>query len=237
VTKSIDELLRITEVPETNKSTPIKDSEARFIHSFVKEKGFQKTAETGCGYGKSAISIISATNKPHIVIDPFQRDYNYGGVNNIKKAGFGSLLNFQEDYSHNILPRLVTEKQKFDFIFIDGNHQFDGIFVDFYYTDLLLEQGGYFMLHDTWMHSTQLVISFIKANRSDYEVIHSPLRNIFIFKKSGNDKRNGMYHRGFYTSKSWFTHQLIMWMTEGEPSTLKSLAYRLKQWYTRVKPK
>src|SRR5438132_348817 len=103
----LDELLKLIEVPETNKSTPIKDSEARFIYDFVKQHSFNKTAETGCGYGKSAVSIMAATGKPHIVIDPFQRKYEYGGTNNIKKAGFGTLLNFQEDFSHNVLPRLV----------------------------------------------------------------------------------------------------------------------------------
>ena len=129
---NIDDLLKLIDVPETNKSTPIKDSEARFIHQFVKEKGIKKTAETGCGYGKSAISIMSATGNGHIIMDPFQSHYKYGGVNNIKKAGFGDKLDFQEDYSHNVLPRLVDKKEKFDFIFIDGNHQFDGIFIDFY---------------------------------------------------------------------------------------------------------
>jgi predicted O-methyltransferase YrrM len=234
---SIDELLQLIEVPETNKSTPIKDSEARFIYSFVKDKSISKTAETGCGYGKSAISIMAATGKPHIVIDPFQRNYNYGGVNNIKKAGFGELLNFREDFSHNVLPKLAEQKEEFDFIFIDGNHQFDGIFVDFYYTDFLLRKGGYFMFHDTWMHSTQLVISFIQNNRPDYTQVESPLRNIAIFQKTGEDKRNGMYHRGFYTANSWLTHHMIMWMTEGEQTPLKNFVYKLKEAYTRVKPR
>ena len=38
MSERIDELLKLIEVPETNKSTPIKDSEARFIYEFVKEK-------------------------------------------------------------------------------------------------------------------------------------------------------------------------------------------------------
>ena len=237
MSEKIDALLKLIEVPETNKSTPIKDSEARFIYEFVKEKKIGKTVETGCGYGKSAVSIMAATGKPHIVIDPFQRNYNYGGTENIKKAGFGALLNFQEDFSHSVLPLLAAKNEKFDFVFIDGNHRFDGIFVDFYYTDFLLEQGGYFMFHDTWMHSTQLVISFIKKNRPDYKVIDSPLRNIFIFQKAGTDTRDGMYHRGFYTMKSWLTHHLIIWLTEGDETFLKKSVNKLKGLYTGIKPK
>ena len=90
MSNTINELLQLIEVPETNKSTPIKDTEAQFIYEFVKDKNFVKTAETGCGYGKSAIAIMAATGKRHIVIDPFQRNYKYGGTENIKKAGFGS---------------------------------------------------------------------------------------------------------------------------------------------------
>src|SRR5664279_4311140 len=113
---NFDELLKIIDVPDTDKTTPIKDSEAVFLHNFVKEKNISKTAETGCGYGKSAVSIMAATGKPHIVIDPFQKNFNYGGVNNIKKAGFGNLLQFEEDFSHVVLPRLLDKKEKFDFI-------------------------------------------------------------------------------------------------------------------------
>jgi predicted O-methyltransferase YrrM len=236
---TLDELLKLIDVPETNKSTPIKDSEAHFLHNFVKENGIKKTAETGCGYGKSAIAIMSATGNGHIIMDPFQSFYKYGGVNNIKKAGFGDKLDFQEDYSHNVLPRLADKREKFDFIFIDGNHRFDGIFIDYYYTDFLLNPGGYFMFHDTWMHSTQLVISYIKTNRPDYTVIESPLRNIAIFQKKVGvlDERDGMFHKGFYTNKSWLTHHLIIWLTEGEQTGLKKLVYKLKDIYTKVKPK
>jgi hypothetical protein len=113
-------------------------------------------------------------------------------MNNIRKAGFGNLLQFQEDFSHCVLPRLLDKKEVFDFIFIDGNHRFDGIFINYYYSDLLLARGGYFMFHDTWMHSTQLVMSCMKANRPDYTVIEIAAEKYCHFSEGRRrqEKRN-----------------------------------------------
>ena len=134
----IEDILKKLEIPDTDSTTPIKDTEAQFIYKFVKDNNFKKTAETGCGYGKSAVSIMAATGLSHIVIDPFQNFYKYGGINNIKKSGFEMLLKYHEDYSHTVLPKLLDMKERFDFIFIDGDHRFDGQFIDFYYADLML---------------------------------------------------------------------------------------------------
>lgn len=223
----IDEILKKLVVPDNNSSTPIKDSEARFIYQFVKENGFQRTLETGCGFGKSAVSIIAATGLPHIVIDPFQSNYKYGGINNIKKAGFEKFLNFHEDYSHAVLPRLLDAKHTFDFIFIDGDHRFDGQFIDFYYADLMLEEKGYILFHDTWMRSTAHMESYIKTNRKDYSRIDTGLRNLALFQKTSKDKRGWMHFKGFATSKSLMTNSVIEWL-HGEETPAKKLVRKIK---------
>ena len=50
----------------------------------------------------------------------------------------GTFLDFRRDFSHNVLPQLAQEGRKFEFIFIDGDHKFDGILVDFYYAVVLV---------------------------------------------------------------------------------------------------
>ncbi|MGF1559026.1 MAG: hypothetical protein ACFCUL_08055, partial [Flavobacteriaceae bacterium] len=60
--------------------------------------------------------------------------------------------------------QLLLEELRIDFAFIDGGHKFDDIFIDFYYIDLLLNIEGYVLFHDSWMRSTQHVISWIKNN-------------------------------------------------------------------------
>ncbi len=137
-------------------------------------------------------------------------------------------MDFREDFFHNVLPELIKQGEKFEFIFIDGDHKFDGEFVDFYYADLLLENNGYVLLHDTWMRSTRLVMEFIKTNRKDYKKIDTGLRNFALYQKYGTDKRNGMFFKEFYTRKSTLSYNMIMWMSNGKKSLIKKLLIYLK---------
>lgn len=223
-----EEINKVLVIPEEDKASPVKTSEAEFIYSFLLEKGIKSTLEVGFAYAKSASHIMAATQAPHITMDPFQKNYKYLGVENIKSLGLGDLLTYHDDYSHNVLPQLLKEGKKFDFIFIDGDHKFDGEFIDFYYADLLLNEGGYVLMHDTWMRSTRLVMTFINANRKEYKYIKTPLRNFALYQKTGKDERNGMHFKEFYSTKSILSHNLILWMTDGKSSFLKKMLFWLK---------
>lgn len=223
------EINSILEIPEWDTFSAIKNEEASFIYDFVKKNEFKKTLEIGFAFAKSASHIIAASNSKHLVCDPFQNNYNNMGLTNIEKLQFKDLLEFYPDYSHNILPLLLKENRNFEFIFIDGDHKFDGILVDFYYADLLLNKDGYVLLHDTWMRSTRLVESFIKTNRKDYKHIKTSLRNFSLFQKVGTDDRNGMYFREFYTLKSILAHSIINWMTNGKNNLIKSMLFKFKE--------
>lgn len=223
--KEINELIFI---PQEDTASPVKSSEAEFIYKFLKEKKITLTCETGFAYAKSASHIVAATMSNHIVMDPFQENYKSLAMKNMKTLGLDKYITYYNDYSHNVLPQLLEEKKRFDFIFIDGDHKFDGEFVDFYYADLLLNDGGYILLHDTWMRTTRLVMSFVKYNRPDYKKIKTPLRNFALYQKVGKDTRNGMHFKEFYTRKSYFTHNIIMWLTTGKETVLKKLVFKLK---------
>lgn len=189
--------------------TSIKKEEARYIYEFLIEKKIYKTLEIGMAFGRSAAHIIAATNSRHIVIDPYQIDFQNLGIKNLQKLGFGEYLILKEDYSHNILPTLLKENQRFDFIFIDGGHRFDSIFIDFYYSDLLLEKDGYILFHDARARTTQLVISFVRTNRNDYRHINVPLRNLIMIQKVGDDNRSCKFHKEFFTLKSIIYNKLV----------------------------
>jgi predicted O-methyltransferase YrrM len=223
-----EEINSIIEIPEWDTFSAIKTEEAKFIYDFVKDNQIKKTLEIGFAFAKSAAHIIAASNSKHIACDPFQGNYNSMGLSNIEKLRFKELLEFYPDYSHNILPLLLKENRNFEFIFIDGDHKFDGIFIDFYYADLLLNKEGYILLHDTWMRSTRLVESFIKTNRKDYKHIKTPLRNFSLFQKVGSDNRNGMYFKEFYTFKSLVTHSIISWMSDGKRNFIKRMLSKIK---------
>ena len=223
-----EEINKIIEIPAWDSVSAIKPNEAAYIYQFIKEHNLSRTVETGFAFARSASHIMAATENDHIAIHPFQSRYKNMGLSNIEKLGFSDKLRFEPDFSHNVLPKLVNEKKTFDFIFIDGSHSFDGILIDFYYANLLLEQKGYVMLHDTWMRSTRLVENYIKTNLTNYRYIKSPLRNLSIFQKLGEDTRDGMGFTEFYTFKSYFVYKLITWMANGERTFLKSVALKIK---------
>ncbi|MCY7408684.1 MAG: class I SAM-dependent methyltransferase, partial [Chitinophagales bacterium] len=203
-----EEINQLLEIPEWDKSSSVKTEEARFLYDFISKNKIKKTLEVGFAFAKSASHIMAASEAEHIAIDPFQSNYKEFGLRNIEKLKMRDRLKFLPDFSHNVLPKLAVENKKFEFIFIDGDHKFDGILVDFYYSDLILEDNGYVLFHDTWMRSTRLVEQFIKKNRSDYKYIPTPLRNFSLFQKVGKDARNGMYFKEFYTFRSVIIHPI-----------------------------
>jgi len=214
--KRIEELLYI---PEEDKTTPVKQQEAEFIYHFLKQHQLTTTLEVGLGYGRSAIYIMSATGQPHIAIDPFQQTYQNGALANIEKAGLKNQFTHIAEFSHFALPSLCKQQKQFDFIFIDGDHKFDGILIDFYFSAMLLKDQGYILFHDTWMRATKLVTAFVENNRDDFRVVDTPLHNLHMIQKvKQQDARNGMYHREFYTFKGFLKYNVINYISS-HPTT------------------
>ena len=133
-----------------------------------------KTLEIGLGDGASALTILSTLREQsqagfaHTAIDPFQKK-NAGGssIRVITDEGFSNHFRFFEDYSAITLAMLVKEKEKFDFVFIDGSHIFEDVFLDFYYSSILLNNGGYMLFDDCTDPHISKVIKFIKSNYSE----------------------------------------------------------------------
>jgi len=178
-------------IPQDDKITPITAKEGKYIYSFLKKSKISKTLEVGLAYGVSAAYIISATKSVHCAIDPFQDSlYDGLGIKNLKELGLDKYLSFKNDYSHNVLPALFKENKKFDFIFIDGDHKFDSVFIDYYYSDLLLKKQGYIIFHDVaHLPAIKAAVSWVKNNRKDYSFINSKVANLAIFQKNGLDDR------------------------------------------------
>jgi predicted O-methyltransferase YrrM len=209
----IAELLKNLNIPTMKRYVSVRPVEGEFMHRWVKDHGLTRTLEVGLAFGASACCIMSAHRSRHTCIDPFQKElYDDIGLTNITSLGFRNRADFYAEFSHVALPRLLAEKREYDFAFIDGNHLYDGIFLDFYYIDQLLCDQGYVLFHDAWMRGTQLVASFIKRNRKDYQILRCPIRNMILFQKIGVDKRQWDHFREFYTWKGQFSHPFFVWM-------------------------
>lgn len=196
-------------IPAVDASSPISRAEAEFMYRFIAAAKPKATLEVGMAYGFSAVHIMSASGTVHHAMDPFQEEYHDQGLKNVERLGFAGHLRFHRDYSHAVLPRLLGEGLKVDFVFIDGGHRFDDIFVDFYFAELLLNDGGHILLHDAWMRSTQTVASWVRRNKKNFVRVPTPLNNLILFRKLGaDDNRPWNHFRGFGTWKSLLRHSV-----------------------------
>ncbi len=69
-----------------------------------------------------------------------------------------------EQESQLALPRLFSEGRRFDFAFIDGDHRFEGVFLDLYFMTRLLEPGRLVVVDDMWMPSVRMAVAYAERN-------------------------------------------------------------------------
>jgi predicted O-methyltransferase YrrM len=156
---------------------PISVGEARFLAGLILETNAKQCLETGVALGVSALAMTQAVSEirgKHIGIDPFQTS-EHGGAALGVLAEFGLRENFTlcEGPSHSELPKLHNSGEYFDLIFIDGAHQFNYKFIDFYYADLMLNIGGYLIFHDLLLPATKKLYRHIQTLHR-YEMVTTP---------------------------------------------------------------
>jgi predicted O-methyltransferase YrrM len=139
-------------------------SEGTLLQRVIAEVDPRTSLEIGCAYGVSTLYICEALaslphSSRHIVLDPFQSTQWRGiGIRNARQAGFGSLIDFREEYSELALPQLVREGVTLEFALVDGWHTFDQVMVEFYYLNRLLRVGGVIVFDDADRRSVNRVV-------------------------------------------------------------------------------
>jgi predicted O-methyltransferase YrrM len=126
--------------------------------------------EVGMAWGLSTLHVIEAllangaTGRTHVVIDPMQSSmFHNAARRTLRESGADELVEFYEERSDLVLPRLISEGRVFDFAFIDGDHRFEGVFPDVLFVDRLLKPGGVVALDDTWSHPVYLACQFLEV--------------------------------------------------------------------------
>jgi predicted O-methyltransferase YrrM len=131
-------------------------------------EGAAHTVEVGLALGMSALFLCRAVLERgggHVAIDPFQRQsWNGAGLRTLRDAGVDGVVELIQEESQLALPRLVREGREFDLAFIDGDHRFEGVFVDLYFMTRLVRPGGLVVVDDTWMPSVRLAIAYVERN-------------------------------------------------------------------------
>lgn len=146
-------------------------AEGEALRRWIIYEGAAHTIEVGFGYGISALFAcdgLLSNAEPgarHIVIDPHQATrFANVGLQLLDEAGVVDLVEHLSEESQIVLPRLVAEHRRFDLAFVDGNHRFDGVFLDLVYLGRLLRPGGIVFLDDYHLPSVFRAASFFVRN-------------------------------------------------------------------------
>jgi predicted O-methyltransferase YrrM len=141
----------------------------RMLQEMVIDLRAEVALEVGLAQGASAMFVADVlTRSPRtrfIAMDPLQEDvWRNVGLNNLRRSGHGSIVDFYPLPSHQALPRLEMEGAALDFAFIDGWHTFDYALVDFFYVDRMLRAGGIVALDDCQYPGIRKLCRYIATN-------------------------------------------------------------------------
>lgn len=152
------------------------------LHELVRDNSVRSALEIGMGHGTSSIVLCDALQERGgrlTSIDPFQtapppQGFGGVGVEAVRSMGYGSQHHLIERLDYLALPALVEQGAKFDFILIDGYHSFDYTFLDLFFADMLLADGGILAVHDTTSPPVYRAVRFMETHKP-YERLSAPL--------------------------------------------------------------
>jgi predicted O-methyltransferase YrrM len=180
-------------------ATKVSIEEGASIHHLIRASGARRTLEIGFAFGFSSVWILDAlpAGGAHRAIDPYEEQI-WGGVGLRQVGLLGASANFEwiRGLSIHALSDDIRRAAKYDFVFIDGNHRFDDVLVDFYLADQVLAVGGTLAFDDMWMPSVRTVAAFVQANRA-YSVIPQPAQNMLALRKERDDDRDWQHYVPF----------------------------------------
>jgi predicted O-methyltransferase YrrM len=180
--------------------------EGMWLHDLCVSVRPETTLEVGMAYGFSTLYILAALAEnqhgEHTAVDPFQVS-TYLGIGlghaqaSIRGKGMAAAFQLVEERSDRAAIDFARAGRAFDVIFIDGNHRFDDVLVDFYLYAPLCTMGGHIVLHDTGMSSINTVANYLRTNRFDFEWVPTGVHNLGAFRKVGEDARASSHFRKF----------------------------------------
>jgi predicted O-methyltransferase YrrM len=142
-------------------------AEGAALRGWVQREGARQTLETGLGHAVSTLFICEGLGPggSHVAIDPYQHErFEGAGLRNLEEAGVGELVELLVERSETALPRLLAEGRSFDLAFIDGNHRFEGVFLDLVYCGKLLSPGAVVFVDDLQLPAVRRATRFCRAN-------------------------------------------------------------------------
>jgi predicted O-methyltransferase YrrM len=152
-------------------------SEGAALRDWLRREGARQTLEVGLGYAVSTLFICEGLlsiggDVGHVALDPYQFESRpgdrtlYGGVGvaALEEAGIRDLVELLVERSETALPRLLSEGRRFDLAFVDGNHRFEGVFLDLVYCGKLIAPGAVLFADDAQLPAVRRAAQFCVSN-------------------------------------------------------------------------
>jgi len=146
-------------------------AEGEALRDWVLREGATKTIEIGLGYGISTLHVCEGllgnadTAARHVALDPYQATrFADCGLQFLEEAGVAEMVEHHAEASEIALPRFLGEARNFHLAFVDGNHRFDGVFLDLVFLGRLLRPGGFVFVDDYQLPAVARAASFCLTN-------------------------------------------------------------------------
>ena len=178
---------------ELSDGIPIEEVE--MIYDVMSEYKPKSSLEIGLCHGISSMAIcdnLKESNGVNHIIDPGLKVNRYG-INNLERAGLKDNFIHYDDVSEVVLPQLLQNDLKVDFVFMDGWLTLDHLMLDFFYIDKILNIGGIVMFDNCEMSSVKEAFNYFSQYPSYHELTSYLYRCRYLIKESG-DKRNWNWH-------------------------------------------
>jgi predicted O-methyltransferase YrrM len=144
--------------------------DVREIRNLAVSESVGTTLEVGLGLGLGTLSLCEALlevghpGAQHVVVEPFPDDFGGAGRRTLRAAGVDDMVEHIHEESQLALPRLAVEGRCFDMALIDGDHRFEGVFLDLCFADRLVRPRGLVVVDDLWMAAIRLAVSYVERN-------------------------------------------------------------------------
>ena len=146
-------------------------AEGEALRDWILREGATQTIEIGLGYGISALHICEGLlenaypEARHVALDPYQATrFANCGLQFLEEAGVAQIVEHHAEESQIALPRFLGEARSFHLAFVDGNHRFDGVFLDLVFLGRLVRAGGIIFVDDNQLPGVARAVSFCVSN-------------------------------------------------------------------------
>jgi predicted O-methyltransferase YrrM len=151
--------------------------EGAALRDLIVRERARTTLEAGLGWGVGTLFVLeglltNGADVRHVAADPWQfrgleghrTRFEGAGLAVLEEAGARELVEFHEEESQLVFPRLLSEGREFDLVFLDANHRFEGVFVDLFYAGRLLRERGVVFVDDVQLPGVRRAVDFFVAN-------------------------------------------------------------------------